>query len=93
MKSILLEFSSLVFIALLSFSLNLNAQEFQGQAIYFSKAKMELGSFGARMSEVTIVLESAEKGGSLVTVDIANRYNCGVLPFQIGQQIAKATKF
>jgi GLPGLI family protein len=51
MKSILLEFSSLVFIALLSFSLNLNAQEFQGQAIYFSKAKMELGSFGARMSE------------------------------------------
>jgi GLPGLI family protein len=51
MKSILLKFSSLVFIALLSFSLNLNAQEFQGQAIYFSKAKMELGSFGARMSE------------------------------------------
>ena len=51
MKSILLKFSSLVFIALLSFSLNLNAQEFQGQAIYFSKAKMVLGSFGARMSE------------------------------------------
>lgn len=51
MKSIFLKFSSLVFIALLSFSPNLNAQEFQGQAIYFSKAKMELGSFGARMSE------------------------------------------
>jgi GLPGLI family protein len=51
MKSIFLKFSSLVLIALLSFSPNLNAQEFQGQAIYFSKAKMELGSFGARMSE------------------------------------------
>jgi GLPGLI family protein len=51
MKSIFLKFSSLVFIALLSFSPNLSAQEFQGQAIYFSKAKMELGSFGARMSE------------------------------------------
>jgi GLPGLI family protein len=51
MKSILLKFSSLVFIVLLSFSPNLNAQKFQGQAIYFSKAKMELGSFGARMSE------------------------------------------
>jgi GLPGLI family protein len=51
MKSIFLKFSSLVFIALLSFSPTLNAQEFQGQAVYFSKAKMELGSFGARMSE------------------------------------------
>ena len=51
MKSIFFKFSSLVFIALLSFSPNLNTQEFQGQAIYSSKAKMELGSFGARMSE------------------------------------------
>jgi GLPGLI family protein len=51
MKSIFLKFSSIVFVALLSFSPNLNAQEFQGQAIYFSKAKMVLGSFGARMSE------------------------------------------
>ncbi|EMY81315.1 GLPGLI family protein [Psychroflexus gondwanensis] len=51
MKSILFKFSGLVFIALLPFSPNVNAQEFQGQAIYSSKAKMELGSFGARMSE------------------------------------------
>ena len=51
MKSIFFKFSSLVFIVLLSFSPNSNAQEFQGQAIYSSKAKMELGSFGARMSE------------------------------------------
>jgi GLPGLI family protein len=28
-----------------------NVQEFQGQAIYFSKSSLELGSFGARMSE------------------------------------------
>ena len=28
-----------------------NVQEFQGQAYYFSKSKMELGSWGARMSE------------------------------------------
>lgn len=30
---------------------NGNAQEFQGQAMYFSKSTMELGSWGARMSE------------------------------------------
>jgi len=51
MKPIFFKFSSLVYIALLSFSPNSKAQEFQGQAIYSSKAKMELGSFGARMSE------------------------------------------
>lgn len=28
-----------------------NVQEFQGQAYYFSKSSLELGSFGARMSE------------------------------------------
>ena len=28
-----------------------NVQEFQGQAFYFSKSSLELGSFGARMSE------------------------------------------
>jgi GLPGLI family protein len=28
-----------------------NVQEFQGQAYYFSKSKMELGAWGARMSE------------------------------------------
>lgn len=28
-----------------------NVQEFQGQAFYYSKSKMELGSWGARMSE------------------------------------------
>ena len=33
----------------------------------------------AGMSEVTIIIESAEKGGSLVTADIANSYNRDVL--------------
>ena len=32
-------------------SAGLFAQEFQGQAYYFSKSTMDLGSFGARMSE------------------------------------------
>ncbi|PTM07844.1 MAG: GLPGLI family protein [Bacteroidetes bacterium] len=57
MKSILLKFSVLVFTLLLSFGLNentnadVNAQEFQGKAYYFSKSKMELGNWGARLSE------------------------------------------
>ncbi|WP_224491540.1 GLPGLI family protein [Robertkochia flava] len=33
------------------FSFRPSVQEFQGQAVYYSKSKMELGSFGARMSE------------------------------------------
>ncbi len=43
-NSFLIYFISLVSIAA-------DAQEFQGQAYYFSKSKMELGSWGARMSE------------------------------------------
>ena len=35
----------------------------------------------AGMSEATIVIESAEKGGSLVTADIANSYNRDVFAF------------
>lgn len=49
MKSFLLKLSALIFIVLLSFKPN--TQEFQGQAYYFSKTKMELGRWGARMSE------------------------------------------
>ncbi len=49
MKLILSKFSILSFFFL--FSLQPNVQEFQGQAYYFSKSKMELGSWGARMSE------------------------------------------
>jgi len=49
MKSILvkLSFFSLIFL----FSFKPPVAEFQGQAFYFSKSKMELGSWGARMSE------------------------------------------
>ena len=49
MKSFLLKLSALTFIVLLSFKPN--TQEFQGQAYYYSKTKMELGRWGARMSE------------------------------------------
>ena len=50
MKSFLLKFLSLSFIALLSFKAD-DTQKFQGKAYYFSKSKMQLGSWGARMSE------------------------------------------
>ena len=49
MKSILFKLSILPFILLLS--AKPNVQEFQGQAFYFSKSKMDLGTWGARMSE------------------------------------------
>ncbi len=49
MKSFLFAALSLVFLILLSFKPNV--QEFQGQAYYFSKSKMELGNWGARLSE------------------------------------------
>jgi len=49
MKSFYRRASVVLFILLMSFTPNTN--EFQGQAIYFSKSTMELGSWGARMSE------------------------------------------
>lgn len=49
MKSIHITSFFLVFLLLLSFKPNV--QEFQGQAYYFSKTKMDLGNWGARMSE------------------------------------------
>ena len=49
MKSILFKFTLLIFIATISFKGN--AQKFQGQAFYISKSKMDLGNWGARMSE------------------------------------------
>ncbi|PTX61027.1 GLPGLI family protein [Kordia periserrulae] len=50
MKTFLLKFLSLSFVALLSFSVD-DSQKFQGKAYYFSKSKMELGNWGARLSE------------------------------------------
>jgi GLPGLI family protein len=49
MKPLLLKLSLLALI--LFIPTGSSAQEFQGQAYYFSKSKMELGSWGARMSE------------------------------------------
>ena len=41
-----------IFFSLLGSSDKLtNTQQFQGKAFYFSKTKMELGAWGARMSE------------------------------------------
>ncbi|WP_299125000.1 GLPGLI family protein [uncultured Winogradskyella sp.] len=57
MKSILLKTSVLTFSILLSFityegkTVDSNVQEFQGKAYYFSKSTMELGNWGARLSE------------------------------------------
>lgn len=42
---------SVLLIAVLLVSPTSEAQEFQGKAYYFSKSKMQLGSWGARMSE------------------------------------------
>lgn len=44
-------FKTLLFSMFFVFTLNTKAQNFNGKAVYMSKAKMELGSWGARMSE------------------------------------------
>ena len=49
MKPFLIKLSCLAFVLLMSFTPNV--AEFQGQAIYLSKSTLELGSWGARMSE------------------------------------------
>lgn len=49
MKSIFIK--STLFIALAFFTLNSVAQKFSGKATYISKSKMELGNWGATMSE------------------------------------------
>lgn len=51
MKSILSKLAILSLLIFMSNTANDAVQEFQGQAYYFSKSKMELGDFGARMSE------------------------------------------
>jgi GLPGLI family protein len=59
MKSLLLKFSFVIFLMFLGFHQETNtivdsysnSNEFQGQAFYVSKSKMELGRWGARLSE------------------------------------------
>lgn len=49
MKTFFTQFATLALISLIS--LSANAQNFQGKAYYFTKSKMELGTWGATMSE------------------------------------------
>lgn len=49
MKPIFCKTSILAILLLITF--NINGQKFQGKAVYMSKSKMELGNWGARMSE------------------------------------------
>ena len=53
MKSKLFSILALVFVFLISTSVNQTqvVQEFQAKAYYFSKSKMDLGKWGARLSE------------------------------------------
>ena len=53
MKSKVITILALVFVFLISTSANKteNTQEFQAKAYYFSKSKMDLGKWGARLSE------------------------------------------
>jgi GLPGLI family protein len=49
MKTNIIRYSILVLVLLIS--INLNAQDFQGKAYYFSKSTMDLGRWGERLSE------------------------------------------
>ncbi len=51
MKSLYAAFIAFSFLFTLTFTSETETQEFQGKAYYFSKSKMELGRWGARMSE------------------------------------------
>lgn len=51
MKSILLTFSAFALALAFISSPKEQPQEFQGQAVYFSKTRMDLGRWGSRMSE------------------------------------------
>jgi GLPGLI family protein len=44
-------FKLLILVLIVLTSISINAQEFQGKAYYFSKTPMDLGTWGARMSE------------------------------------------
>lgn len=51
MKSLLFKLSSLALVFVLSFTTIDKTQDFKGRAVYYSKSKMELGNWGARLSE------------------------------------------
>lgn len=58
MKSIILKISALLFTIVLANNVDepklIDTQDFQGQAVYFSKTKMELGNWGKGRSEAEI---------------------------------------
>ena len=64
---------------------------------FLTSAKKDKSNFVKRnriiagLSDLTIVIESAEKGGSLITADIANSYNRDVFAFpgRIGDKYSK----
>ena len=49
MKLFMFKFTLFVFLTMFTF--NINAQKFSGKATYISKSKMELGNWGAKLSE------------------------------------------
>ena len=51
MKSYITILVSLLLISFTNPNETVDAQEFQGKAYYFSQSKMDLGNWGARMSE------------------------------------------
>ncbi|MBT8267244.1 MAG: GLPGLI family protein [Bacteroidia bacterium] len=51
MKAVFLKLGFLLVIFFMSSSFNNRSEEFQGKAYYFSKSSMELGNWGARLSE------------------------------------------
>lgn len=68
---------------------------------FTTQAKLDPGNFLRRnriiagLADATIVVESAEKGGALVTADIAQSYNRDVfaIPGQSGDQYSKGCNF
>ena len=51
MKLFILKLSILIVLPFSLFNPSIDTQEFQGKAYYFSKSRMDLGTWGSRMSE------------------------------------------
>ena len=51
MRLFILKLSILIAIPFSLFNPSIDTQEFQGKAYYFSKSRMDLGRWGARLSE------------------------------------------
>ena len=51
MRLFILKLSILIALPFSLFNPSIDTQEFQGKAYYFSKSRMDLGTWGSRMSE------------------------------------------